>query len=92
MAIYLFTLGGFVLILSLLRMIVIRLKESPKWLLSQNRDAEVVKVIEDIARAAGKQCPLTLDKLQSLGTVQSASKVKKYNPMIFFYHIKGRFS
>jgi hypothetical protein len=86
-----FTLGGFVLILSLLRMIVIRLKESPKWLLSQNRDAEVVKIIDDIAKAAGKQNPLTLEKLQSIGTVQSANKIKKYNPMIFLYHIKGMF-
>ncbi len=86
-----FTLGGFVLILSLLRMIVIRLKESPKWLLSQNRDAEVVKIIEDIAKAAGKQSPLTLEQLQSIGTVHSANNVKKYNPMIVLYHIKGMF-
>ena len=85
-----YTLGGFVLLLSILRMIVIRLKESPKWLLSQNRDVEVVKVIEDIARAAGKQSPLTIEELNALGPVSQGIKVKKYNPMIIIYHIKGQ--
>ena len=84
-----YTLGGFVLILSILRMVVIRLKESPKWLLSQNRDAEVVEIIEEIARAAGKQSPLTIEQLNALGLVNKGAEVKKYNPMIIVYHIKG---
>ncbi|CAF1519548.1 unnamed protein product [Adineta steineri] len=86
-----YTLGSFVFILSVLRMLVIRLKESPKWLLSQNRDAEVVKVLQEIAQSAGKQSPLTLEQLEAVGPVISPSSAKKFKFSIFLYHIKGLF-
>jgi MFS family permease len=70
-----YTLGSLVFVLSLIRLFLIRLKESPKWLLSQNRDEEVVQIIQEIAQAAGKESPLTLQQL---------------HPMIVFYHIKGK--
>jgi MFS family permease len=85
-----YTLGSLVFVLSVLRMVVIRLKESPKWLLSQNRDAEVVKIIEEIAHAAGKQSPLTLAQLEAIGPVRNAGGANKYSPMIIFHHIKGK--
>ncbi|CAF1183053.1 unnamed protein product [Rotaria sordida] len=85
-----YTLGSVVFILSLLRVFLIRLKESPKWLLSQNRDAEVVKIIQEIAQAAGKECSLTLEQLESIGPVVQVN-TSKYNPMIVWYHIKGLF-
>ena len=85
-----YTLGSFVFVLSLLRLLVIRLKESPKWLLSQNRDAEVVQIIREIAQAAGKVSPLTLDQLESIGPVVTGSSSKKCNPMVIFYHIRGK--
>lgn len=86
-----YTLGSIVFILSILRLLVIRLKESPKWLLSQNRDAEVVKIIQEIAQAAGKESPLTLEQLQAIGPVGSSSK-SKYDPTIVWYHIKGEYN
>ena len=85
-----YTLGAFVFVLSLLRMIVIRLKESPRWLLSQNKDAEVVKILQHISKIAGKECPLTLEQLESIGPVREARNMKKYNPKIILCHIKGR--
>lgn len=85
-----YTLGSFVFVLSLLRLLVIRLKESPIWLLSQNRDAEVVKIIQEIAHAAGKESSLTLAQLESIGPVMIISGLKAYNPMIILYHIKGK--
>ncbi|CAF3634899.1 unnamed protein product [Rotaria sp. Silwood1] len=86
-----YTLGSFVFVLSFLRLFVIRLKESPKWLLSQNRDAELVKIIHEIAHAAGKECSLTLEQLESIGPVVQNNNLKKYNPMIIWHHIKGLF-
>lgn len=86
-----YTLGGFVLILSILRLLVIRLRESPKWLLSQNRDDEVVKIIDEIALAAGKTNPLSLEQLKSIGTVKKDNDMKKYNPAIVLHHIRGLF-
>jgi MFS family permease len=85
-----YTLGGFVFILSILRITGIRLKESPKWLLSQNKDAEVVKIIQSIAKAAGKECSLTLEQLESIGPVCEINNIKKYNPKLILYHIKGK--
>lgn len=86
-----YTLGTLVFVLSLIRMLVIRLKESPKWLLSQNRDAEVVKVVQEIAQSAGKESPLTLEQLQAIGPVViNAGSSHKYNPVIVWYHIKGK--
>jgi hypothetical protein len=67
------------------------LKESPKWLLSQNRDAEVVKIIQEIAQAAGKESPLTLEQLESIGPVVTISSSKKYHPGVILYHIKGKY-
>jgi hypothetical protein len=85
-----YTLGSFVLVLSIIRMLVIRLKESPKWLLSQNRDEEVVNVIQEIAHAAGKESPLTIEQLKSFGPVFPTRGSSKYDPMIIFNHIKGK--
>jgi MFS family permease len=85
-----YTLGAFFFILSLLRLIVIRLKESPKWLLSQNKDVEVVKIIQSIAKAAGKESSLTLEQLESIGLVHEINNMKKYNRKIILYHIKGK--
>ncbi|CAF1574170.1 unnamed protein product [Adineta ricciae] len=86
-----YTLGSFVFLLSLLRMLVIRLKESPKWLLSQNRDEEVVKIIGEIAHSAGKQNPLTIEQLQEIGPITTLSDFKKYDLTVIFHHIKGLF-
>lgn len=86
-----YTLGSFVLVLSLLRIFVIRLKESPKWLLSQNRDVEVVQIIDEIAQAAGKQSPLKLEQLQSAGRVRTTHSSKKYDLSVIWFHIKGLF-
>ncbi|CAM4951778.1 unnamed protein product [Rotaria socialis] len=86
-----YTLGGFVFILSILRIVVIRMKESPKWLLSQNKDAEVVRIIHEIAQEAGKQSSLTLQQLESFGSVRKTSDIKQYQPMIVIRNIRGLF-
>lgn len=86
-----YTLGGFVAILSILRITVIRMKESPKWLLSQNKDAEVVKIISDIAENAGKKSSLTLEKLESLGKVHKTNEFNKYNVMVIIQNIRGNY-
>lgn len=85
-----YTLGSLVFALSILRILVIRLKESPKWLLSQNRDEEVVQIIDEIAQVAGKQSPLKLEQLRSVGTVSNGNQSKKYDPKIVWFHFKGK--
>ena len=84
-----YTLGSLVFVLSLLRVVIIRLKESPKWLLSQNRDAEVIQIIQDIAKTAGKESPLTREQLDAIGPILTNNNVSKYSPRIIVHHIKG---
>lgn len=52
------------LFLSAVRYFLLPMHESPKFNLSVGRDAEAVKVIEEIARINSKPCPLTLERLQ----------------------------
>ncbi len=64
-----YTLGTMVLIMSLLRLIVIKFDESPKWLLIQNRDADAIMSLYSISRKANRTCKLTLEQLEACGTV-----------------------
>lgn len=61
--------GAFVLVMALLRIFVVRLKETPKFSVSNNRDAEAIDVLQYIAKKYNRSCSLTLEELQSCGEV-----------------------
>lgn len=48
-----------------LRVFVLPLHESPKWLLAMGRDEAAVRVIHDVARTNGVTSSLTLETLQA---------------------------
>ncbi|KAM0789193.1 hypothetical protein ACM66B_000038 [Microbotryomycetes sp. NB124-2] len=60
-----FTLGGLMLFLSLLRMFVFPMHESPKFLASIGRDQDAVDVIHAVARYNGKSSSLTVEDLRN---------------------------
>ncbi|KAM5349674.1 hypothetical protein ACJ41O_006179 [Fusarium nematophilum] len=60
------TLGGVAIFLGLIRIFVFKIPESPRYLLSQGRDAEAVAAVNHIARFNGKPELLTLDMLQDV--------------------------
>ncbi|KAI9930680.1 hypothetical protein ASPWEDRAFT_171304 [Aspergillus wentii DTO 134E9] len=64
-----FTIGGLVLVLSLLRVFVIRMVQTPKWLISQNRDEEVITFLTGLAGKYNRQFSLTLNDLLNEGDV-----------------------
>ena len=64
-----FTCGALVLVLGILRISVIRLTQTPRWLLSQNRDDEVIQILHDMASKYHRSFSLTLEQLQSHGRV-----------------------
>ncbi|KAH8690477.1 major facilitator superfamily domain-containing protein [Talaromyces proteolyticus] len=64
-----FTTGGLVLILSILRVVVIRMVQTPRWLLSQNRDEEVISFLANLAEKHGKPLELTLEELRQEGNI-----------------------
>jgi MFS family permease len=62
-----YTSGALVFVMSILRITVIRLHETPKYLVGEGRDAEVVHVLQDIAQKYNRPCSLTLEKMQACG-------------------------
>lgn len=59
--------GGLVFVLSILRITVIKLRETPKFLIGEGRDAEAVETLQFIANKYHRPCSLTLEQLTACG-------------------------
>ena len=77
--------------MSVLRVTVIRLKETPKFLLSKGDDAKVVETFEYIAKRYNRPCSLTLDKLEACGVIKSTYGGSRYGFQEFVAHLHGLF-
>lgn len=60
------TLGGLALAFAFIRIVVFKMPESPRYLLSKGRDAQAVEAVNYIARRNGKPEPLTLSMFTSI--------------------------
>ncbi|KAJ3539019.1 hypothetical protein NM208_g5659 [Fusarium decemcellulare] len=60
------TLGGIAIFLGLIRILVFKIPESPRYLLSKGKDAEAVAAVNHIARFNRKPESLTIDMLQEI--------------------------
>lgn len=90
---YLFyTCGTLVFALSIARVLVIRFHETPKFLLCQGMDEEVVKTLQDLAQKHDRQCNLTLEQLQACGQIHSAHAENKASFSELIVHVRGLFS
>jgi len=69
-----FTCGATVLVLAVLRISVVRLVQTPKWLVNQNKDEELVKILTDIATRYKRPLSLTLEQFKELGSVRLTEK------------------
>ncbi|KAJ5214342.1 hypothetical protein N7449_001511 [Penicillium cf. viridicatum] len=69
-----FTIGGVTLVLSLLRVLLIRIVQTPRWLVSQNRDEEVIQFLTKLSVKYDRQFDLTLEELRSEGDVKNTEK------------------
>ncbi|KAI1618473.1 putative sugar transporter [Exophiala viscosa] len=85
-----FTCGSLVLIAATLRVLILRMPQTPKWLISQNRDAEVVSTLATIAQKYDRPFSLTVEKLEGIGrvlhtekSVFSALRLKKHFSQLF---------
>ncbi len=86
-----FTSGALVLVMSITRLLVIRLKETPKYLLGQNKDAEVVAVFQLLAHKYNRPCSLTEDQLRACGRIQTSKANSALSIGELKVHIKGLF-
>jgi hypothetical protein len=53
--------------MSIARVTMVRLKETPKYLLSEGQDGEVVKTLHSIANKYGRPCSLGIEQLRACG-------------------------
>lgn len=80
--------------MSIARLTVIRLKETPKFLVGEGRDAECVETLQFIANKYNRPCSLTLEKMSACGTIDKSATVgrNKWGLGGVWGHIKGLYS
>lgn len=88
-----FASGALVFVMSILRITVIRLKETPKFLIGEGKDAEAVQTLKHIAEKYNRPCSLTIEQLEACGTVSNthAEKNMWWMSNEVFVHLKGLF-
>lgn len=86
--------GALVFIMSILRITVIRLHETPKFLLGQGKDAEVADFMQGLAQKYNRTCSLTLEKLEACGplTIGVSHGKTRFSFGEFRAHIRGLFA
>jgi hypothetical protein len=90
--------GALVLAMSILRITVIRLKETPKFLVGEGRDEQLVKLLQGIAKKYNRECGLTLEKLEACNALQdqtrpsvTARPKSKFSLVAIGSHLRGLF-
>ncbi|KAG8417787.1 transporter [Metarhizium acridum] len=74
----LFTGGALVLAMSLLRITVVRLRETPKYLLGMGEDEKVVETFHYLATKYNRPCSLTLEKVAGMRNYPSSATLKGF--------------
>jgi hypothetical protein len=85
------TAGSLVLVLSLLRILIVRMVQTPRWLISQNCDSEVHMNLHLLSQKYSRPFTLTLTTLQSQGRVRHTS-LRAWSPLRLRAHITGLFT
>jgi MFS family permease len=84
--------GALILVLSILRVTVIRLKETPKYLLAKGKDQEVVETFRQISQKYNRPCSLTLEQLEACGHTKSTYGKSRYGFGELLAHLRGLFA
>ncbi|KAL4892999.1 major facilitator superfamily domain-containing protein [Aspergillus ambiguus] len=94
----LYASGAFVFVLSILRVTVVRLEETPKFLLGEGKDEKLVRVLEKIATRHDRPFSLTLERLQACGvtTARDSSAMGLTQRLVSLrevgFHFKGLYA
>ncbi|KAF5017878.1 hypothetical protein F66182_10173 [Fusarium sp. NRRL 66182] len=93
-----FTGGGLMFVMSVLRIFIIRLPETPKFLVASGREEELVSMLQNLASTYGRPCSLTVQSLEACGTMTSpeggaaGSAATRGLGKSLLGHVKGLFS
>lgn len=86
-----FTCGALVIVMSVIRVFVVRMVHTPKWLISQNRDEEVYQILLDLSEKYDRPLNLSLEQLQAQGQVINTEK-SVWSKVRLASHFSGLFS
>lgn len=87
-----FASGSLVFVMSILRITVMRLKETPKFLIGEGRDAEAVETLQFIATKYNRPCSLTVEQMAACGEVAKKREGSKWSPAEIGVHLRGLFA
>ncbi|KAI9046792.1 hypothetical protein LZ554_009527 [Drepanopeziza brunnea f. sp. 'monogermtubi'] len=87
-----YTSGAMVFIMSIARVTVIRLKETPKYLLSEGKDAQLVADFQIMAIKYNRPCSITFDMLDACGAINSIRGQSKSSISGLWVHFRGLFA
>ncbi|KAL5333786.1 major facilitator superfamily domain-containing protein [Aspergillus crustosus] len=93
-----YTSGALVFVLSIARITVIRLEETPKFLVSDGQDEKVVEVLQKLAQKYNRPCSLTVERLTALGETgtRHVAGARRSLQIISFveigHHLRGLFA
>ncbi|KAF2192737.1 MFS general substrate transporter [Zopfia rhizophila CBS 207.26] len=93
-----FASGSLVFVMSLLRITIIRLKETPKFLIGEGKDEQCVSTLLSIAQKYNRPCSLTLEAMQACGTINSGRRSSvshaksKWSLAEIWVHLEGLYA
>lgn len=87
-----YTAGTLVFSMSLARITVVRLRETPKYLLGMGEDAKLIETLHYLARKYNRPCSLTLEKLETCGVVQGTHSKNRFSLGESLIHVRGLFA
>ncbi|KAI1618799.1 putative MFS transporter [Exophiala viscosa] len=86
-----YTMGSIIFAMSVARVTVIRLQETPKFLLGQGKDAEVVSNLKSLATKYNRSCSITLEQLDACGVVHTAHAKRAFSFGELWIHVRSLF-
>lgn len=87
-----YTAGALVFVMSILRITVIRLRETPKYLLGEGKDEELVQNFQNMAAKYNRPCSITVEMLAACGTIKSAHGKSRFSISELMIHFRGLFA
>jgi len=87
-----YTASAMVFVLSVLRVTVIRLIETPKYLLGEGKDEVMVENFRNQATKYNRPCTITVEELAACGVVGSAHGNSKASLGELSIHLRGLFA
>ncbi|KAF2123001.1 major facilitator superfamily domain-containing protein [Lophiotrema nucula] len=85
-----FTTGSLVLVMSVARLLFIRMTQTPRWLIAQNKDVEAFTVLENLAKKYNRPFTLKLEDLEGKGRVLHTEK-SRWSLFRMSMHVGGLF-